>query len=70
LCIFNLCKILLFSAMYNVRLSLFFRIQKQVSYLKMRNCEAPLFKKNPDLDISNVGIVLHYKRRYVVQCPV
>jgi len=29
--IFNLCKILLLFAMYNVRLSLFFRIQKQVS---------------------------------------
>lgn len=61
---------MLFSAMYNVRLSLFFRIQKQVSYLKMRNCEGQVFKKNPALDISNVGIAMHYKRLYVVQCPV
>jgi len=36
----------------------------------MRNCEAPLFKKKPDKDISDVGIALHYKRHYVVQCPV
>ena len=46
LCIFILCKILFFYAMYNVCLSSFFRIQKQAPYSKMRNCETPLFKKN------------------------
>ena len=45
LCIFILCKIMPVSATYNVRLSLFFRNQKQVSYLRMRKCETPLFKK-------------------------